>query len=334
MFFLLSYAVALTMLGLLMTGVVLSWLRRRAILDAPNDRSNHTVPTPRGGGIAVSAAMLIGWFAIGLLRPDLATGLPSNLVLPVIGLCLVSWIDDLKGLGAAIRLPAHLLACGIGVWALPGDGAVFQGLLPAWLDMGLTVLIWAGFLNFYNFMDGIDGITGVETVAIAVGLVLVAAFLPAETLPLAGPIAVGAATLGFLWWNWSPAKLFMGDIGSIPLGFALGWFLLFLAAKGYWAAAVILPGYYLLDAGITLVRRAMRLEKIWQAHREHFYQRAVAARLEAGAPRAVTHRRISAAIAGLNACLIGLAVTSIQHPWIALALALVLILGFLRWLTR
>lgn len=332
--FLVLYAFALCLLGLVLTGVVLTWLRRKAILDAPNDRSNHTVPTPRGGGIAVSASLLVGWWGIGIIRPDLATGLPMALILPVLGLCLISWIDDLKGLGAAIRLPAHLLACCIGALALPGEGAVFQGVLPGWLDLTLTVLIWTGFLNFYNFMDGIDGITGVETVAIAIGLVLVATFLPHETLPLAGPIAVGAATLGFLWWNWSPAKLFMGDIGSIPLGFALGWFLLFLAAKGYWVAAVILPGYYLMDAGVTLIRRAARLEKIWQAHKEHFYQRAVAARLQAGSDRADTHRRISAAIAGLNACLIGLAVTSIHYPWISLGVALCLTVGFMRWLTR
>ena len=324
-------------LSILLTGVVLRWLRHRAILDAPNARSNHDTPTPRGGGIAVAATIAIAWIALLWLRPDLAIGLNPAVMLGALGLCLLSWLDDLRPLGAGLRLPAHLVACAIGIWALPDNGLVFQGLLPAWAD-AVVVLIWAGFLNFYNFMDGIDGITGVETIGIAGGLALFAIVVSMEpasqSLPLAAPLAIAVVAAGFLVWNWPPAKLFMGDVGSVPLGYCLGWFLLFLAVKGNWAAAVILPAYYLTDAGLTLVIRAARGEKVWLAHKEHFYQQAVASRMNAGLSRRRAHCRISAVIACLNAALVALALLSLSHAIVALVVSVAMVGGVLWWMKR
>lgn len=334
MLFWLSYFAVLTAIAAVLTGGALAWLKRRAILDAPNDRSNHDTPTPRGGGLAIVGTVLIGWLAIVTLRPDLTTGLHPGVFAAAAVLCVLSWLDDLRGLGAAVRLPVHLAACAAGVWMLPGDGLVFQGLMPVWLDGLLAVLFWAGFVNFYNFMDGIDAITGVETIGIAAGLIVVALLLPSESLPVAGPLLLIAAALGFLWWNRPPAQLFMGDVGSVPLGFLIGWFLLFLAVKGYWLPALLLPAYYLADAGLTLLRRAGRLEKIWLAHREHFYQRAVAARMARGMPRASAHGRISAAIGCVNVMLIAAAALSLSHPAIALCLALTCVGGLLWWMNR
>ncbi len=334
MLFWLTYGPVLTLAGIVLTGFTLSWLKRRAILDAPNDRSNHETPTPRGGGLAIAGTVLAGWAAVVALRPDLTTGLHPGILLAAILLCGLSWVDDLRGLGAGLRLPAHLAACIAGVWLLPGSGMVFQGLLPGWADFGLTVLIWAGFVNFYNFMDGIDGITSVETIGIGTGLIVVAALLPAETLPVAGPLTLVAAALGFLWWNRPPAQLFMGDVGSVPLGFLLGWFLLFLAVKGYWLPALLLPAYYLADAGITLLRRAARLEKVWQAHREHFYQRAVALRLTRGLSRAAAHGRISAAIGCVNVVLVAAAALSLSQPFAAICIGVAAVGGLLWWMTR
>ncbi|MEQ8194752.1 MAG: glycosyl transferase, partial [Rhodospirillales bacterium] len=150
-----------------------------------------------------------------------------------------------------------------------------------------------------NFMDGIDGIAGVETASLGGGIVAVV--LLAATDPALAWIGVTliAGALGFLWWNWHPAKIFLGDTGSVPLGFVLGWLLLTLAAEGQWAAAFILPLYYLADATLTLFRRALRGEKFWQAHREHFYQRA--------AQRGLGHAHVSLAILAGNVGLIALA---------------------------
>jgi len=303
-------------------------------MDNPNERSNHDVPTPRGGGIAVVLTILLGWVLLIAWRPDLTTGLSIVIIACTVFLAALSWVDDTKGLSAMVRLPIHLAACALGVWALPGDGAVFQGFLPPLADKALTVLVWAGFLNFFNFMDGIDGISAVETIAIAAGLIVVSLLLPSDSLPQAGLAAVIAAAVGFLFLNWSPAKLFMGDVGSVPLGYLLGWFLLFLAAKGHWVPALILPAYYLADAGITLLRRLMRGEKVWRAHSEHFYQRAVASRLSSGVARHIAHRRISAAIAVLNAVLIGLAGWSLWAPLPASILCALCVGGMLWWMSR
>jgi UDP-N-acetylmuramyl pentapeptide phosphotransferase/UDP-N-acetylglucosamine-1-phosphate transferase len=137
------------------------------------------------------------------------------------------------------------------------------------------ILGWVWFTNLYNFMDGIDGITGVETILIGCGLCLVQTAASIED-PFVSflMLCISGACLGFLTQNWHPARIFLGDVGSIPLGYLVGFCLLSLAVKGYLAAALILPLYYLADSGITITRRALRGEKIWLAHREHFYQKA------------------------------------------------------------
>jgi UDP-N-acetylmuramyl pentapeptide phosphotransferase/UDP-N-acetylglucosamine-1-phosphate transferase len=196
--------------------------------------------------------------------------------------------------------------------------------------MACTVLLWAGFLNFFNFMDGIDGISGIESAALGTGAFLIAWLSPHESLPMVGPLTIAAAALGFLVWNWAPARLFMGDVGSIPLGYFLGWFLLFLAVKGYWAPALILPLYYLGDAGITLLKRLVRGEKIWRAHKEHFYQRAVAGMQTKGLTRLYAHRRVSSVIAVGNTGLIGMAVWSLTTPIPALIFSFMLV-GMVLW---
>jgi UDP-N-acetylmuramyl pentapeptide phosphotransferase/UDP-N-acetylglucosamine-1-phosphate transferase len=272
----LATSAAMTAAG---THFVLGELRRRAILDHPNERSSHAIPTPRGGGISVVAVLTLGVFWIGY-----ATGQSvaySALAFAIMGLALVSWIDDVRGLSVLPRLAAQFLATGLlSIVTFGSTELVFQGLVPLPLDRILAIIGWVWFINLFNFMDGIDGITGVESVSIALGLSAVAfAVLPDSFAPanaervLLAAILAGAA-LGFLIWNWPPAKLFLGDVGSVPLGLAFGWILLKAAAGGAWMAALILPLFYLLDTTITLARRALRREPIWVAHRSHYYQRA------------------------------------------------------------
>jgi UDP-N-acetylmuramyl pentapeptide phosphotransferase/UDP-N-acetylglucosamine-1-phosphate transferase len=160
-------------------------------------------------------------------------------------------------------------------------------------------------------MDGIDGLAGAEGVAVAAGYALVVAVAgldaPLESLAL----IVAAATAGYLFWNWHPAKVFMGDTGSIALGFLLGWLMIDLAWRGLWAAAMILPLYFVADATLTLLKRLARGEKPWQPHRQHAYQRAV---LGGTRPSAVVLRTAIA-----NAALIALALVSLSYPFPALA---------------
>jgi UDP-N-acetylmuramyl pentapeptide phosphotransferase/UDP-N-acetylglucosamine-1-phosphate transferase len=296
----------------LAVSLVLRWLTEKEILDRPNERSSHSLPTPRGGGLAVTPLVLFAWAFFPL---------PGQWVVMAgaAALLLLSWRDDRASLPAGTRLALQAIAVAAGTVGLP---PLFHGALPLWADQVLAGFLWLWFVNLFNFMDGIDGITGVETIGIAAGL-LALGFAPAQNAVLIG------ASLGFLAWNWHPARIFLGDSGSVPLGYLLGWLLLSLAGSGQWAAALILPAYYLADATITLLKRASRGEKIWQAHRQHYYQQAV----QGGA----SHAAVARLILGANLLLIGAAWWSQSHPVAALAAAAVVtaaLLAILRGLGR
>jgi UDP-N-acetylmuramyl pentapeptide phosphotransferase/UDP-N-acetylglucosamine-1-phosphate transferase len=187
-------------------------------------------------------------------------------------------------------------------------------------------LLWAWFINLYNFMDGIDGITGVETIAIGLGIVAVTRFAGDDSDLALPALALAAGTLGFLRWNWPRASIFLGDVGSVPLGFVTGWLLLVLATRGWFAPALILPLYYLADATVTLLRRIARRERFWQAHRSHFYQRALGANND--------HRTVLILIIGGNVALLILALLALAWPWLALAAAVVVAASLLAQLAR
>jgi len=300
------------------TGALLPFLRARAILDHPNERSSHDTPTPKGGGLALMTGVLAAWVAVGLY---LESGTFLTWALPGVALLLagLSWIDDLRALPVVIRFAVQIAAVTAILLLRPMPEAFFQGLLPPLMDTFVAGLLWVWFINLFNFMDGIDGITGIETIIIGVGVALIG---EGPTALLGGILASAAA--GFLKWNWHPAKVFMGDVGSIPLGFLLGWLLLNMAGDGHWAAAIILPAYYLADATITLIRRALKGEKVWQAHRQHFYQQAV--------QRGISHANVAAGVAVVGAMLINLAWLA-EHGWalqaLSVALGLTLIFLFL-----
>jgi UDP-N-acetylmuramyl pentapeptide phosphotransferase/UDP-N-acetylglucosamine-1-phosphate transferase len=321
------WGVALAVLGgtLWFTGIVQVWLRQRAILDHPVDRSSHSVPVPRGGGLALIPALVVAW--LGLAAAGIAPAGTPVIALGAAALALLSWYDDLHSLPAGLRLLAHFAAAALGVATLADAGLVFQGALPVFFDRAGAVLLWVWFVNLYNFMDGIDGITGGESVAIGIGV--------AAALTLTGQAASGAAALalcvaagalGFLRWNWPPARIFLGDIGSVPLGYLLGWLLLFLAAKGLWAPALILPLYYLADASFTLLKRILRGERFWLPHRQHFYQRAVAPGSD--------HAGVLRLVLGGNLLLLLLALLAIVAPIPALILAAVVTAAMLALLER
>lgn len=295
---------------LALTRLALVWLRHKQVLDLPNERSSHTLPTPRGGGLGVTPVVAAALALFG--RPELAAG--------ALALMALSWIDDRHGLPPGPRFAAHALVVA-GALTTLGNASVLP--LPLWLDRLLVGLGWLWFVNLTNFMDGIDGITGVETTGIGLGIALVGG--PDLTAPA---LALAGAGAGFLVWNWHPARLFLGDSGSVPLGLALGGLLVGLAASGQLAAALILPAYYLADATITLLWRLKDGEKIWQAHRRHFYQRAVRG--------GQSHARVSGAVAGVNVLLIACAALAAHGHVIlgatgaALAVACILAL-FTRW---
>ena len=298
-----------------LTGLARALLRRHGVMDQPTERSSHRAPVPRGGGIAVIGVLLAAWLVIWLKGVSADSGTLFWIVLAgALWLAAVSWLDDLRGgVSILLRLAVQVLAVGAGIASLPGDGLIFQGTVPVLVDHALAAAAWLWFVNLFNFMDGIDGLSGVEGASLGLGAFALALLgaAPAGLGPLG--LALAGVSLGFLLWNWHPAKIFLGDVGSVPLGYLAGWLMLALAAAGAWQAALLLPAYYLADATCTLARRLLRGERVWQAHREHVYQRAVAA--------GWSHGRTAAVIAGNNLLLLGLAVAS-QQGWVAAVAAL------------
>jgi len=291
-----AVAVATGVFCWLATGALIPILRRRGMLDYPNERSSHFDPTPRGGGIAVTISILLAWIA--LHKVGLVASSFVSIALGTSLLAFVSWIDDLRGLSPGMRLVAQGAAVTIGILVLPSTRSALEAWLGSTLFFVAAGLVWVWWINLFNFMDGIDGLAVSEAAAICSGLLLFALVgdgaYPAAALLAAG--IIGAA-IGFLVWNWSPARIFLGDVGSVPLGYLSGFLLLDLASRGRWKIALILPLYFLADATITLLRRLLAGERVWEPHRQHFYQQAV----RNGLPHSAVVKRVIAA----NLLLIG-----------------------------
>jgi UDP-N-acetylmuramyl pentapeptide phosphotransferase/UDP-N-acetylglucosamine-1-phosphate transferase len=310
-------AVGTATVSTLLTWALVSLLKRRRILDVPNERSLHSVPTPRGGGWAILVAFALGSACLGSSPDRVLVHLP--LIGGTLALLAVSWRDDRRPVGPLPRLAAQVIAVAVGMSTLRGQ--VFQGWLPPSADYGLAAFAWVWFINLFNFMDGMDGLAGGEALAVGGGLFLMAPEQGQEALILA------AAVLGFLVWNWAPAKLFLGDVGSIPLGYLLGAMLLRAAERGFWVASLLLPLYFLADATLTLLRRLVRREKVWRAHREHFYQRAV----QSGR----SHGRVALAVMVTNGALIVCAVgVAPTRSVLALASGAATVAILIAWMSR
>ncbi|AOI69668.1 glycosyl transferase [Burkholderia ubonensis] len=252
-----TFAATMILRVLLATG--LAW---RLATDIPNDRSLHTLPTPRVGGWGIVPVCVIAMLS---LAPRL-----WMIAAAAAGLAALSQLDDRHGLPARVRFAAHLAA----VVALL---VVYQAAAPWWL-VAVVGFLMVWLTNLYNFMDGADGLAG-GMALFGFGAYAVAALGGAHPSPdlVAAGAAIAGAALGFLLLNFHPARLFLGDAGSIPLGFLAG-------ALGYWGwrdaiwplwfpAMVFSP--FIADASVTLLKRLLRGEKFWQAHREHYYQRMV-----------------------------------------------------------
>ncbi len=247
----------------------------RDVVDHPTERSSHAAPTPRGGGLGLLVAMVAAFAVARLAWPPTHRGTPSTALLLALGgvllTAVVGWLDDHGGLSVRERLRAHV---GAGALAVPLALAVHVGEAP-WL-LVLLATWWIFFtvsaINVVNFIDGIDGMIGAQAFVFGAHLLLLA---EPGGVPAAGSAALMGASLGFLLWNWSPARIFLGDVGSGALGAFFIINALAVAAEGAVSPVqALLPLYPIfLDATVTLVRRARRGERVSEAHRQHLYQR-------------------------------------------------------------
>lgn len=315
-------ALSIALLVVLVSAVLTAAMRRyalaRNVVDLPNERSSHALPTPRGGGVAIVASFLMAVIASAASLP---TGVVVAVVVGGLGAAAVGFADDHGHIAARWRLLAHF-ACagavivGIGIPPLDWMGTAID-LGPIGIVLGALYLVWM--LNLYNFMDGIDGIAGVQAVTVGVGAV--------AAYGMAGiggsgetslPLLLAAASLGFLVWNFPTAKIFMGDAGSGFVG-------LMLAAMSLHAAVThppllwcwgVLMGVFIVDATTTLLRRLMRRERVYEAHRSHAYQHA--------ARWAGSHRPVTLAVAAINLVWLLPWALAAAAGWVPGAIALVL----------
>lgn len=264
-------------ISLLLTSALRRYALSKSLIDIPNARSSHTVPTPRGGGVAIvlSFLLLVPLLSIFSLLPWAAAW---GLIGAGVGVAVLGFLDDHGHIAARWRLLGHFSAA---VWALFWLGGIppltIMGVVfnMGWIGVVLSLFYLVWMLNLYNFMDGIDGLASLEAIAVCLSASLIYALMGFSSLAWA-PLLLSFTVAGFLYWNFPPAKIFMGDAGSGFLGVTLG----ILSLQAAWASPallwvwVILMGVFVVDATFTLVRRLVRGDKVYEAHRSHAYQSA------------------------------------------------------------
>ena len=262
--------------SLLLTKFARSYALRSGLMDVPNDRSSHTAATPRGGGVAIVVMVSTGLAALAWFgQTDVVA--TTAIVASTLVVAAVGFVDDRQGLSAGVRFLFQTIAVAPAVYLLGSLPELEIGNLH--LELGIvgpficTVgVLW--FLNLFNFMDGIDGIAGCQAVFMTIATTLIGWYGGLASEVLAIPLTIAAASAGFLYWNWAPAKIFMGDVGSGYLGALLALMGLYFINSGYisvWVS-VILGSLFICDATVTLAVRAFRGERWYAAHRTHVYQ--------------------------------------------------------------
>lgn len=255
-------------------------------VDKPNSRSSHVSPVSLGGGAVVIPLIIITSVQLGFMWK-------VEIMASLLILFSISLLDDFKSISPLYRLIFHLISITIFVliYLLPSVidfiniGYLINPILLIILILSIT---W--FINAFNFMDGINGITAIEVIFICFSLIFYYYFLEKELNTLT--FSVLLSMIAFCYFNWSPAKIFLGDAGSIPLGFIIIYLLIDFSLMGYWIAAILLPLYYIMDTAITLLKRIFDRKIFWQAHKEHFYQKAL--------NKGFSHTKISLYIIAIN----------------------------------
>jgi UDP-GlcNAc:undecaprenyl-phosphate GlcNAc-1-phosphate transferase len=292
----LGLAAAITLLAYLGVVGLLRWADQR-MLDIPNERSSHTKPTPRGGGLVIVVCTLLGlWLSYGFFAARIPVQAMAGYSLGAALIALVSWLDDLGSLSNRVRFATHaagalLILLAVSFWPavdLPFVGSVHWG----WLGVPLVFFWMVGLTNAYNFMDGIDGLAGSQAVIAGVGWAGLG-WLGGEPLVSLLGLLVAGSSLGFLLHNWSPARIFMGDVGSAFLGFTFAALSVLAAQQNprLVVAGILLLWPFLFDTTFTFLRRLRRRENVFAAHRSHLYQRLVIA--------GYSHRAVTLLYSGL-----------------------------------
>ncbi|MFW3383597.1 MraY family glycosyltransferase [Aliarcobacter butzleri] len=310
--------IILLLISFLLTYFIKNYMIKKSLVASVNERSSHTVPTPHGGGIAIAITWFIGLFYlyfIGQIENNLFYALLFGAVISI-----VSFFDDIYELSPKLRLIIQAIVAIGGLYFLGGFETLTFGIFdiqnPIFTNIfAFFMIIW--FINLYNFLDGINGYAGSEALFLAVaGFIL---FGGNHFLVLA------VAVLGFLYWNWNKAKIFMGDVGSTLLGYNVAIFTIYYANQeptNFWIW-IILFGVYWFDATLTLIRRKLNKERLSQAHKKHAYQRLT----QAG----WSHYKVTNYSIGLNVLLFAI-VYFVSNIFVAFLLAFVVLVLVMKFI--
>lgn len=316
------------LLSVTLTGLMRRYAIRANLLDRPNERSSHTVPTPRGGGVAIVVT-----FLLALMAATFVTGLATQLAIALGGagvlVAALGFIDDRKSLPARVRFTGHALAAGwVLYWmeSVPVMPILGYQVNLSYFGPALSFLFIAWMINLFNFMDGIDGLAGLEALTVTLGGALLWLTHGQAGLEWVTGLLFGAAVLGFLVWNFPPAKIFMGDAGSGFIGLTVASLALWCgqASPALFWSWFILIGCFMVDSTTTLIRRVRRGERFSEAHRTHAYQYA--------SRKLGAHRPVTIAVGLINLLWLFPIAYAVASGWLDGVSGVALAYGPLLWL--
>ena len=317
-----SFIINLTILGiialitsLVITKLLINIIPKFGIVDVPSKRRAHDKITPRGGGLAFVLIYSIllpsfEYFVVGSIDDSV---LVLQMLIPI---SVVSFWDDISHVMIPLRLLIHVLCSCLAIMWLVHPSSILRYEIPVYLDLAIGAFALLTFLNIYNFMDGIDGITVSQSLHYSVTILLLCSvrydLIPNVDMVIVTTIIIGGWSFGFIYFNWQPAKIFLGDVGSISLGFLIGICLLIIASASakLFAASVIASLYYIADGGVTILIRIVKGEKTWEPHLQHFFQKSVKG--------GKSHKRTVKRIMKCNTLLMLLAIQSLYYPMISI----------------
>ncbi len=309
-------------LSLVITRSLIPLLIKHEIVDLPGSRRSHTTSTPRGGGIALVLIYLIcfpafEYFVIGNFAYS------RSIIQILIPIALISFWDDLGGIKISFRLLIQALCSVLAIMWVTHPHLILHGILPMYLDLVIGSLALLTFLNVYNFMDGVDGISVSESIHLCLTILLLY-LVKGDIMNNVGFVIptiliILGWSIGFLWFNWSPARIFLGDVGSISLGFLLGICILTIASssESLFLSCAISCLYYIADGVITIIIRLVNGEAIWKPHLNHFFQK--------GLRKGMSHKSVVYKIIRCNLLLMLLSVNALFYPVLSTIIAVVVV---------
>ncbi len=325
-----SYIINLSILGvvaviasLILTRGLIDFMPKLGIMDIPSARRSHTAPTPRGGGLSfvVVFSTLLPLFEYYLAGTVERSAAILQIFLPI---SLISFWDDVSHMNVVLRLIVHILCSLLAVMWLIHPSTILHYEIPMSLDLAIGAFALLSFLNVYNFLDGIDGITVSESMHLSATILMLCALrydiIPNVDIIIFIATIIFGWSIGFVYYNWQPARIFLGDVGSISIGFLIGICLLTLASASakLFAACVIAALYYVADGGMTILIRLVKGERIWEPHLQHFFHKSV--------QKGRSHKRVVKRIIKCNMLLMLFAVNSLYYPIISIIGALLVVI--------